>query len=1167
MSSLQFETEDAVDDIRCNMADGSYAVIQAKRTCGNDKHLVATVDQWVRQLSSLGDGDRIAIVVRNPKGPIKHLKEALDNNRADFPRSPTQQMIEALNVLSARMPESIEIRDKDKLIKQAYCIEARTEKEGDSHFDIAVALLDGVVVERGFGIVAVKILQRNFQEGAATGVGSTVKDWIRWFQAGGLQPRPNASGSPGQQEAAEVAARSEFLKETKKLADKLHYSLLADDLPVLEVPDLARTFQASITGNKEGAGENRLLISIARRWRRFFLVGLPGSGKSVAVRQIAAHWADQPGAPLPIVVSLKRVAENVIEPTDVTLDLLIDVAISGRSSEQKILLKRAMLESIGNGSAAIIMDGLDECRSLAGVVSIGIQQIIGRLHGCNAVIVTGRESSLLAAQKLNLPTARLTEPAFLETNMARLLSAIADLRIPEDEREFWLAEKKRNLSASKAQHPDIWSVPLLATMLTLLSATTDNASLPANRAKILYLVIQTSIRKWELGRGIEPPGGWNDKLNSAKLLDGFATIGHAINHASSSSSADVDLALLSMLSKRWAAPRGEAEFVAPDIRWFWDQNVGVFVAIDSGRATSARSRQFIEIAEAIWASQQEKQDVILWLTEMVRDSGMQEAVVLAAGLSPEVAEALLDVLSREEDINSKLQVMSWLLLSQENEITLPITRLKILIEMACDIYSAFLTGEVSANQMTDEPSGAGKTGRLRYERVNRQLEFDGPGWKQISHLAQVPIPSELRPVRDTRFAKLEIDTYKRNVLSALTALTDAGTDGAPLTPVQAHAVRTLFQEELAHEDGGVLQVSRRSFRITSRPVTQLSGHYSAGLLAVKYLDELGPSVYGHLKTLAKSGPASKYFEIARPLRLAGVEIEGTWTSSKAFKQLQEAFGDDDFWDGILEPISQISKLGIPAPPACTDRSWRMPDLVALFETIGIAEVGIQDYRFAIDFDSEHLALWLGTFANVCGIDSSACAQQAIQVLDDEAELRLYTYDFLFTSLNHPDPEPLAASTDDIRTLVSIISEARSDWMASTAAMLLCNLADVRALPHLAQLSNDLPSDRGRLTTAALILSSPDPVQAAGQMYESGNPVIRCGVAMAVSMMASDEPGLSHLRQLLLSDEDATVRWYTVVDDSAYTEAGADYWSCPVCAGINGIESSDCGHCDTGSKSI
>ncbi|MFE2063603.1 NACHT domain-containing protein [Streptomyces sp. NPDC059467] len=1165
---MQFETEDAVDDIRCNMTDGSYVVIQAKRTCGNDKHLVATVDQWVRQLSSLGDGDRVAIVVRNPKGPIKHLKEALDNNRADFPRLPTQQMTQALDAISAQMPVSIGSGDKDKLLKRAYCIEARAEKEGDSQFDIAVALLDGVVVERGFGVVAVKILQRNFQEGAATGVGSTVKDWILWFQDGGLQPRSNANGSPGQQQAAEVAARSEFLNETKQLADKLQYSLLAEDLPVLEVPDLVRSFQASIIGKEKRPSENRLLISIARRWRRFFLVGLPGSGKSVAVRQIAAHWADQPGAPIPIVVSLKRVAENVSEPRDVTLDLLIDVATSGKSPEQKVPLKRAMLESIGNGSAAIIMDGLDECRSLAGVVSIGIQQIIGRLHDCNTVIVTGRESSLLAAQKLNLPTVRLTEPASLETTMARLLSAIADLRIPEDERDSWLTEKKRNLSASKTQHPDIWSVPLLATMLTLLSATTDGASLPANRAKILHSVVQTSIRKWELGRGIEPPGGWNENLNSAKLLDGFATIGHAVNQASSSSSADVDRALLSMLSKRWGSPRGEAEFVAPDIRWFWDQNVGVFVAIDSGRATSARSRQFIEIAEAVWASQQEKRDVISWLTEMVRDSGMQEAVVLAAGLSPEVAEALLDVFSYEEDTNSKLQIMSWLLLSQENEITLPVARLKILIEMMCDLYAALLAGEVSATQVADALSDGGKTGRFRHERFNRQLEFDGPGWMQIAHLARVPIPSELRHVRDARFAELRIDTYKRNVLGALTALTDAGTDRVPLTPAQVHAVRQLFQEELVHEGGGVAQVSRRSFRIVSSPVSLLSGHYAAGLLAVKYLDELGPSVYRHLSTLAERGPASKYFEIAQPLRLAGVEIEGPWTSSKAFKQLQEIFGDDDFWDGILEPISQVSNYGShPVSPACTDRDWRMPDLVALLELIGIAEVGIQDYRLATDSDAEHLALWLGTFAKVCGIDVSACAQQASQVLDDEAELRLYTYDFLFTSLNHPDPEPLDASMYDIRTLVSIIGDARSDWMASTASILLSRLADARTLPHLEQLSRDLPPDRRRLATVTLIFSSPDPLQAAGQMYESEKPVIRCGVAMAVSMMDSNEPRLSGLRESLLSDEDATVRWYAVVENSAYTEVGASYWSCPECAGINDIASSDCRHCDTGSKSI
>ncbi|MFC8286217.1 NACHT domain-containing protein [Streptomyces cyaneofuscatus] len=1164
ISSLQFETEDAVDDIRCNMTDGSYAVIQAKRSCGNDKHLTATVDQWVRQISTLGDSDKVAIVVRNLKGPLKYLKDALDNNRAPLPRQPSKQMEEALKAILSRVPADVSSRDKNRLIKSAYCIEARTEKEGDSHFDNAVALLDGVIVDHGFGVVAVKILQQNFQQGAATGIGSSVKDWILWFQEGGLQPRSEPAGSPGQQAAAENIALENFLQEARSQANKLQYSLLAEDLPILDVPDLARSFQVSLDNKEKESRDDKALISVARRWRRFNLVGFPGSGKSVAVRQIAAQWAIQPGAPIPIVVPLRRVAERVSEPSDVTLELLVEVGIEATDSSLKGPLRRIILTRIKNGEAALLLDGLDECRTLSGVVSIGIQQIMSMLHECNSVIVTGRDSSLPASKKLNLPTVRLTEPSFLDRTMANLLSAIADLRIPAAERESWLTEKRRNISKSKKQNPDIWRVPLLATMLTLLSATTEDASLPSNRSKILHAVVQNSIRKWELGRGVQPPGGWNTYLNSAKLLDGFATIGHTINNTKPAATAEVDVALKSMLTERWGSSRGEAEYIAPDIRWFWDENVGVFVSTDGGRSTAARSRQFIEIAEAIWASQQEKPDICAWLALAIQDGGMQETVVLAAGLSSNISAILMDVILEEESLSFQLRATSWLILSQEHEVTLPADRVKELIEEVSNLYASIISGEVAATSLEAPALPTTKSRGYTVKRQRQQLEVDGLGWEQIVLLAQMHIPTHLRSVRDGVFAALELDFYKRKVLLALVALTDANADGAALNSAQEYAVRDLLEEELTREGGSLTQVSRRSFRIEASPNPLLSGHYSAGMLAVRHLGQLGSSVHQHLKELAEKGPASRYHEFADPLRRAGVEIETVWTS-EAFKKLMDDFGEDDFWGRILEPITEMPNDSQPPASICPDRDWRMTDLVDLLEMVGIAEVGIQDYRLATDADVEQLPLWLKVFAKVSGINYSACAYQASAVLDDDEDARLHDYDFLFTSLNHPEPELVSADADDIRTLTSIIECAQSDWMASVAWTLLAKLQDVRSLPHLERMMTELAPVRRRMATAAWCLSSPDPVKAATEAYATGDPAAKGGVGIVLSLIPFDDPGFRALRGCVMSDEDATVRWFAEGSQGTAVTVAARVWSCLDCANLNEIDAPDCQHCATGSR--
>ena len=84
--TLSFETGDAVDDIRCGLADGTTLWLQAKRACGADAQLKATAAQWVGQVGSLRDGDKIGLATAEPKGPVRNLGAALDRRRRP-PRS------------------------------------------------------------------------------------------------------------------------------------------------------------------------------------------------------------------------------------------------------------------------------------------------------------------------------------------------------------------------------------------------------------------------------------------------------------------------------------------------------------------------------------------------------------------------------------------------------------------------------------------------------------------------------------------------------------------------------------------------------------------------------------------------------------------------------------------------------------------------------------------------------------------------------------------------------------------------------------------------------------------------------------------------------------------------------------------------------------------------
>ena len=83
--ALAFETGEAVDDLRCFLADATTLDLQAKRACGADEHLRATVGQWAAQTVQLRPGDKIGLATAEPKGVVRYLGAALRRRRQRVP--------------------------------------------------------------------------------------------------------------------------------------------------------------------------------------------------------------------------------------------------------------------------------------------------------------------------------------------------------------------------------------------------------------------------------------------------------------------------------------------------------------------------------------------------------------------------------------------------------------------------------------------------------------------------------------------------------------------------------------------------------------------------------------------------------------------------------------------------------------------------------------------------------------------------------------------------------------------------------------------------------------------------------------------------------------------------------------------------------------------------
>jgi hypothetical protein len=143
--ALLFETSEAVDDIRCELADGTAIVLQVKRTCGADEQLQRTVSQWAGHLPDLKTRDRMGLATANPRGPVRVLGAALTQRQRALPGPFSTFEQEALDAVRDRFPAGTSQPADERLLDTALVMTVATETERDSDFRYAASLLDGTV--------------------------------------------------------------------------------------------------------------------------------------------------------------------------------------------------------------------------------------------------------------------------------------------------------------------------------------------------------------------------------------------------------------------------------------------------------------------------------------------------------------------------------------------------------------------------------------------------------------------------------------------------------------------------------------------------------------------------------------------------------------------------------------------------------------------------------------------------------------------------------------------------------------------------------------------------------------------------------------------------------------------------------------------------------------
>jgi NACHT domain len=1137
---LSFETGESVDDIRCDLADGTVLRLQAKRECGDDKHLAATVAQWAGQVHDLSPGDMIGLATAEPKGDVKQLGPALERRRRSVPGPHPTGEEKALASVQRRLPPGLSAEAADQVLQSAFVMTVTVSTSRDEGFRSVANLMDGKVVAVGSGSSAIEALQSACWKQAKAGTGSGINDWLQILAEAKLPVFPNAAGPAGPRRQAELDAVTAYRARLAARDGVLEYSLLADAMPTMMYKPLAESFRATAPGRGGGGGDQFLFL--ARRWPRMLLTGLPGMGKSTALEQAAARWAADPTSLIPVIVPLREIARRSPRSgAEVTLPVLIEAATTGVPAQEGLPLRRALEEAAASGQAVLLLDGLDECRDRRAVVADGLAVVIRDLPPETGVILTTRDSAVPAAERLNLPEARLAEPFDLDAVRATLLRHAA-CRVPAANRDHWLRDRQQQLDEVESSHYELFDIPLFAILLTLLLAQPERQTTPRGKAQLLSAAVRDTVQQWEFRRLLEGPG--RSHASADQILDGFAAISHA--YVNRPGACDVTLTcrqVEAMLKERWGLSAGEARERAREILWFWDEHVGVFTVSAVSGEVEARSRVFAEIGEAMWAATCDSGDLRTWVIAALDDDDNREPVLLACGLSEDIANEVIKAAQRASAPPARARSLLWAADAVAEGARPSIEALTYLIDELAD----------AAGQADKEES------RLPEPR-GRPRQGEWPGWQYVLRLAMLHLPSALRPRRGQLVRALVENDYEQVLAESLVALADARADASrTLEPGQMASVKTLlalpFPEGIqsaasASVPSGKYEVSRKEI---------LPGHQEAAQQAVRYATQLGKEAVGDIYRITMNGGFFDYRRISSRLDSLGFRVPDELRVSldiPAFAGLSE-IGD------IREMFRDFFKVAESlAPPRSLSHGerWRYPGVAILAGAV-LAEHGtIIGVHHALTAEQPTLRGCMIAAAHAADLDLPGIAAEAALALEAWPSGKRDAFDIIFSA---PPARPTInvthLDTQDKEFLLEALGAA-SDWLASIAREFLLDLDDPEIGERAAKRVGNLAANRRSNAVLVSVANDSSPADAASRFLDSSDPPVRAGAATAARMLAQADTAQPWADILMraLNDDDKSVR----------KAAGADlaslgrerYWECGECGHANKEDVRECNGC-------
>lgn len=1140
--SFVLEADAAVDDIDVTLTSGS-ALIQAKRRL-DMASMKAAAEQWVKLADERPlDPERLRLVAAGAEatGEIKQLRKALERNRTEEAGGLTESEREALEKLRGFMDElPREVRERALLCAVVWI--ADLEESDGLVAKLGQALLEPGVVVAGQGEHAWNALRRHAHELARKRLGATLDDLINLLAREELTLTKDAAGVAAARHRERQVKLEEYRARVRARGESLDLSMLGAALPPLPLDEIdasVSVYQVPVegAGRDEGSGNGGLAWALRRRGRAL-LLGLPGSGKSVALRAAAAHYAARSDWPLPIIASLQRVGRRL--DSKGFSAALLEVAFENEPLDDQAALRDAATELLRRGDLAIFLDGLDESRSACTRIVAGLREVLDQSDPALEVLLSTRDVAYSHAHTLKFPDLRLAAPDRPEVTVKAILRASAEqLRLEGEEKRAWIEARREWVRARLDTDSKLRETPLMVALLTLAAADhDDDQTLPRGRAEVLRRVIDDVIGRWETGHRI---AGETPKIGSLEggeavhaARASFAPIGDLVYREEGVNAVEANRRLAAMLEERFGQAPAAAEVAAEEALELWDE-AGVFIGEGSDRRIRTRIQLFAELAHALTVCERPQRDQREWALEQAETGAESQPLLLAAGLSPTVVEALATWVIDEPDAPHRLEIC------------------RKAIEQ-----------------------GASLTDDLVEAVVERLLEAEGVDqdqlWSRAQLLVKLPVAANRQP----------------QVLAFF--------DG--LRGPQCLIARVLASEswprgddEVERDLGALLEADPAGFKaargklgwLSPDPDYQQAILIASGQLLTEQRTDIARLIADRMGSAVSMLAGGQLRRMLVERGFSGVVADAekkaaaNWESTRRFAEMiQEGETTDrelvEIIAGFAQPDNALDRIS----------RRRLGRLVALIKTTWFVKADAGDATRGVQRDKAALTVAMRVAAQRAGLDLRKLAAEAAEWLAvKEVEEDRDRFGPLFM-LNDGGEELKLGSWRDVSEPVQSAADlatavgSRYQWIGNFATRCLLHVAPIEArdtaLARLEDLLERTTAAPQRAVALAIGVVSPEPTLE--RFAADERPMVRRAAAWLARKRGAEE--LALLRRLL-GDPDGgvrkeaaeTVEQLGLADkfsaDLKAAAEDAEGWQCFWCGHENGPTSGRCAKCELSSS--